>query len=53
MDREKRRESYLAQARVADEKAERASDLVVKEAFRRVASGFRALANGTLISPNP
>ena len=44
MDRETRREGYLARSRAADEKAEAASDPREKEAWHNVAEGFRALA---------
>ena len=47
MNQEKRRELYLAQAKAADEKADKETDLALKEGFRKVASGYRAVARDT------
>jgi hypothetical protein len=47
MDRERRRESYLAHAKAADEKAEKATDSEAKERWRAIAESYRNLARHT------
>lgn len=47
MDREKRREGYLEQAKAAEEKAVKAIDATEREGWEKVAKGFRDLARQT------
>ena len=47
MDREKRREWYLAKPREADDNSDAATDDWLKEHWKRIADGFRHLARTT------
>jgi hypothetical protein len=47
MDRERRRDAYLAQAKAADENAEKATDRAAKERWLKIADNYRNLARHT------
>jgi hypothetical protein len=44
MTKDERAEAYLAKAEAAEEQAEKATDLVVKSTWERIAKGYRDLA---------
>ncbi len=49
MDKEQRRNSYLAMAEEAERKAEAAADPQTKEGWRKIAESYRELARHTWI----
>lgn len=47
MDQKQRRDAYFAQAKAADESADRAIDTAAKERWRKIADNYRSLARNT------